>query len=142
MGDTADTAGERDEAVIVGYIRREDSRKDMVREEALRDWGAERSFLGKDHQAGVVPAILRGDGCRAGDTSGGQRALPAGGGARGMIARLDRAGVVGGPCTTLRKETLRVITALAEIEERGPPPGEEKVQRAKEAEGCYKGARR
>lgn len=137
-------------AVIVGYIRREDSRKDMVREEALRDWGAERIVWEKTTKRGWYrPSYAEmAAGLQPGDTVVVSELCQLAAGARDilvMIARLDRAGVGFASlkedfCTTTDrgKETLRVITALAEIEEAWLRRREEKVQRAKEA-GCYKG---
>ena len=95
--------------VIVGYIRREDSKEDMVREAALRDWGAERIVWEK------------------------------------LTKRLDRAGVGFASlkedfytATNWGKETMRVMTALAEIEEEWLRHRGEQIQKARDA-GCYKG---
>ena len=136
--------------VIVGYIRREDSKEDMVREAALRDWGAERIVWEKlTKRSWYRPSYVEmAAGLQPGDTVVVSEFCQLAAATRDilvMTARLDRAGVGFSSlkedfytATNWGKETMRVMTALAEIEEEWLRHRGEQIQKARDA-GCYKG---
>lgn len=136
--------------MVVGYIRMEGPEEDQARERALRGWGAEKIIWEKASQQNwrrpAYEAMTKD--LQPGDTVVVSRFSQLAAGTRDilvMVARLGKKQVAFASleeefytATDQGRETLRILTALAEIEEAWLYRRQVSVQKAKAA-GLYKG---